>query len=1556
MPTTDKGVGGPDARRLESITVVDAASAHDRYQLGAVLGRGGMGVVYKAYDTQLKREVALKTLLDVDNAAALDLFYKEWGLLATIVHPNIVGIYDVGEFELDGAKRPFFVMPLLQGVTLEQLIRERSMRLTVETGVAIITQACRGLQAAHELGLIHRDLKPSNIFVLDDNSVKLIDFGIARLARTASGAMLKGTLFYMAPEVLQMKPPTVLSDLFSLAVVCYETLGGRRPFRGASDSDVISAVMNHNPPALSEINAGVNYSVSQVVHKALAKQPWHRFPTAREFGEALQKAMRNEPLEWFNPAEIQPRIRRAEKTFEQKDYDFAAELLAELEGEGHLDPRITVLRGKLNQAIRTTRSARLLEAARRFYEAQEHPLALRKVQEILEADPENPEALALREQIETARSARRIGEWTKLARQSLERGEFRQAREALENLRKLRPQDPEVDRLAAEIEHEEQELIRTRQQRAHLYKLAMESWERGDISAACKNLETLMSVGRGRPDPASTSGMYQKFYDQVRLEKEALHKAYDEARQRLAAGACDAALAICHQYLARFPNHALFHALKCDVEQRKRREESAYVVEINRRVEEEPDLARQVAMLEDALRKRPGLADLERALALAREKRELVRSLASRARELEVNGRYADALEQWDTLRTIHPAHPGLLLERERVVQAAARQTRLEARARRLEEIEGYRRAGAREKALQAAEQARAEFPDDPDVREVERSLREELAAPVPPPPPAGAPAGAAPPQAAQTQSGRVVTSVLIGALLEQAGRVLEADPEAAESLVERVLALEPDHERARDLRRVISKRRREEYLNWCVDQARRLEASGNRAGALAVVEQGLLTYPEEPRLEELRDRLGARLTPASPPESGPPADPEATRMQPRKPAGPPAEEKKPKQPPPEVPVQWRRWLPAAALAVIFVVALAVVSVVARGRPRKGAPPAGARVVSLSAHPPGAAITVDGETCGISHCEPRLAPGPHRAEARLSGYQSAAADFTVGPSGADPIYLALTPAGTSVRIASDVENAAVMLDNAPAGKIQNGAFELGRVAPGTHTLTLQSGNTRTALSFEVAEGSAPWLRQPPAPGGLRTVVVAAMGPSARVWANWKGAQASLDGKLAGGVAEDGLALNGLADGSHELALVSGAGQHKLVFNAESAASLTAYIGSDQSLGSLRIETGEDDVTVYLNGQRQRRTTQRGRLVLSVAPRGYTVRVEKAGFQRPPDQTVEARSGEETRVAFRLIPAPRFAALQIRGTAGAEVVLDGRTVGTIGDDGSFSYPKLDPPGRHTLIVRKEGFKPRQYEMNFPAGAATQVDGALEALTGTLRIEANPGLPEIRLSLRRDGDTVDRPLGETTMQLPEGAYRITGTANGYQTGSATVRVAAGRTTTASLALRRIEAPKAAAKPSLSLADWEKTGGWTREGGTLIRRGGNVVAAPLAPAPGTYTFTITLQKGSRLEWLLNYQDDKNYIQYQLDKNNFSRVEVVNGRRGETVRTPHRVNRDDPILIQIDVTSEAILHRIQRQGQWQFLDEFRKAGSSLLQGPFAFRVPGRDQIALSDFRFVPR
>ena len=291
-----------------------------------------MGIVYRAFDPFMQRPVAIKTLHDVSSQQVLDLFYRECDILRSIVHPNVIDILDMGDFEEDGYTKPYYVMPLLRGKTLYDLLHptERvSEPLSVDRAVEVIVQTSRGLHAAHERELLHRDVKPKNIFIIDDFSVKLIDFGVAHLLGNASRTGVKGTLEYMAPEQVRMKGLTRRTDIFSLATVCYETLTGRQPFYRHTGEETAAAVVNWHPPLACDVNPSVPKGISQVISKAMAKEPLSRFGTAAEFAEALQRAWKDGPRhEPFDTGATRIRVDRARDSFEKGDYEFASEITA----------------------------------------------------------------------------------------------------------------------------------------------------------------------------------------------------------------------------------------------------------------------------------------------------------------------------------------------------------------------------------------------------------------------------------------------------------------------------------------------------------------------------------------------------------------------------------------------------------------------------------------------------------------------------------------------------------------------------------------------------------------------------------------------------------------------------------------------------------------------------------------------------------------------------------------------------------------------------------------------------------------------------------------------------------------------------------------------------------------------------------------------------------------------------------------------------------------------------------------------------------------------------
>ncbi len=845
----------------------------DRYKLGQVLGRGGMGVVYQAYDTLMKRDVALKTLLDIDNQTSLGLFYKEWAVLAGMVHPNVVEIFDIGEFEDDGQKKPFFVMPLLRGVSLDKLIREGSPRLTVPRVVNILVQAARGLQAAHDMGLVHRDVKPSNIFVLEDDSVKIIDFGIAR-AMSDSKTSLKGTLAYISPEQIQMKPPSALSDQYALGIVIYEALTRRLPFQGGSDQDVIEAILHRSPPPVSELNGNVSFITSQVVHKAMAKQPWHRFASLREFSEALQKAIRGERLEQFEESRLKPRLQKAVERYEAGDYEFALELLTEIEGEGHLDQEIQLVRSQVDQAVRTTRIRTLLDNARRYFEAEEYSLALRKIQEALEIAPEDTDALALKNAVEKERRSKQIDEWLRIARQHLENQAFDQAQTALDNVLKLKADDAGGLQFANELRRRQEQVERDRAEKTGLYNAAMKLWERGEVTSALTKLESLASLEREQPDPDKARGStYQSFYNQVRSESDLQKKRYDEARRLLSSENFAQALAICKQSLAKYPNHALFQALFYDVEERRRQKLSSVIAETDRKVEQEPDLDRRVALLDAVIKDYPGEPHFEQALRLVRDKRDLVNSIVDKARYLEEQEQFGEAVDQWQILKSIHEAYPGLNFEIERLSKRRDQAAREAAQSRWVEKIDRCLASGDYDQAVNIARDALAEFPGDSELSELERLARRDRER--------GEQAQHLVTRARDLSDdgettdaisvlreafqldpkSAVIRAVLVNSLLQWARDTMNEDAEAPAPVLREVLELEPDNASAKSLLTQLADRKRGDFIAWTLAQSRRLQAEGDLEGAMVVAKHGLEIFPNDTRFQQLRVSLERNLT-----------------------------------------------------------------------------------------------------------------------------------------------------------------------------------------------------------------------------------------------------------------------------------------------------------------------------------------------------------------------------------------------------------------------------------------------------------------------------------------------------------------------------------------------------------------------------------------------------------------------------------------------------------------------------------------------------------------------
>src|SRR5215469_12899229 len=265
-----------------------------QYQILSPLGAGSMGEVYRARDSQLNRDVAIKVLPGLSSEPdRLIRFEQEGRAAAALNHPNILAIFQMGTH----AGVPYIVTELLEGKTLAENLRRGSLqpRKAIDYG----EQIAQGLAAAHEKGITHRDLKPENLFVTKEGRIKILDFGLAKISPlkktpdelaptiTRHGVAI-GTVGYMSPEQVRGQDTDHRTDIFAFGAILYEMVMGKRSFQKDTEADTISAILNEAPPPISQLSADIPVALQKIVDRCLEKNPEQRFQSASDLAFALK--------------------------------------------------------------------------------------------------------------------------------------------------------------------------------------------------------------------------------------------------------------------------------------------------------------------------------------------------------------------------------------------------------------------------------------------------------------------------------------------------------------------------------------------------------------------------------------------------------------------------------------------------------------------------------------------------------------------------------------------------------------------------------------------------------------------------------------------------------------------------------------------------------------------------------------------------------------------------------------------------------------------------------------------------------------------------------------------------------------------------------------------------------------------------------------------------------------------------------------------------------------------------------------------------------------------
>lgn len=589
-----------------------------KFEVHAVLGRGGMGVVYRARDARLGRDVAIKTLTEgfSGNPEMLKRFYHEASQTSALRHPNIVIVFDAGD--QDGM--PYLVMEYVEGESLEAVLKERK-QIPLELRLSIVEQVCMALAYAHRNGVIHRDVKPANIIMQRDGTAKLLDFGIARAdsnrldqSLTSTGTLI-GTPAYMAPERLQGAPVDGRSDVFSVGVLLYQLITNQLPF-DAEFPAIIQQILRDEPRAPSQIVRDCPPSLDAIVARALAKQPPDRYPYADEMGSDLIAV-----IEEVRSTHIAALKTQAEDLYGSHSYIAARDILKQLL---RLDTKNTEARRflasveqEITQQEKERKAQELGRLAREAASSRDWTRALELCDRAVEILPGSNTLIELRKSVVTGKRVHEdVSQLLVKTASARKSGDLKDAKAHAETARQLDPHNSQIIALCNVLQQEIEEKQRKEELRRLLVS-ARELLEGHNLEEAASLLDQAETRCPGDPEiiplrDKTTSLLADEKRRALtrRLEEKLALTTSVEKLRLISTEVADA--------LLEFPVDPALLRLKLQLEPRIRQlEEEAFIREVSQSARELP-AEEALARVRDALVRVPGsehLFALEAALA-----------------------------------------------------------------------------------------------------------------------------------------------------------------------------------------------------------------------------------------------------------------------------------------------------------------------------------------------------------------------------------------------------------------------------------------------------------------------------------------------------------------------------------------------------------------------------------------------------------------------------------------------------------------------------------------------------------------------------------------------------------------------------------------------------------------------------------------------------------------------------------------------------------------------------------------------------------------------------
>ena len=628
------------------------------YQVLDVIGRGGMGVVYKAIDPAIGRLVAIKMMTAGFGAdpELLKRFHREAQSAGKLQHPNIVTVYELGELDAT----PYLVMEFIEGESLDKIIHERR-QLPLEEKLEFVIQTCSGLQYAHERGIVHRDIKPGNIMVTTNGTVKIVDFGLAHVGAdgmTRPGQVM-GSINYMSPEQINGQPVDLRTDIFATGVVLYQILTYALPFQGRDTGSTLLKIIHEPPVPLHTHGKDYPPELENVIQRALAKDREARFASADDLAVDLSQI-----LEHLKQDKIESCLLQVQELMAASELEAAQEQLRQVLKLDRQHRRgnelMREVRQRMQKRLAQQQAQELRHKAEEALQRRNLDDALVSLQQAVKVDDSNPELIQFRDSIKEAKArADRIRQALQRAESAQASGELPESLSALEEVLALDPSHAEARAMQAAVSNAIRELERRRQFQ-ELTDRARKQFAAREFQPA---LDTLQQAGG--IDPASSlvkelTRAAMNGLEQERAQRE-IERLAGEIEDALSRDDYNAALSKTDEGLRQFGRDRRLQQLKTLAEkQREAGEKRAFIAEqiaTSRKLLESGKTANALATVEKACRKYPAEPALESLCAmvketLAREERERQQAeYSQKAKELLRRKQYGEAIQLLESAR-----------------------------------------------------------------------------------------------------------------------------------------------------------------------------------------------------------------------------------------------------------------------------------------------------------------------------------------------------------------------------------------------------------------------------------------------------------------------------------------------------------------------------------------------------------------------------------------------------------------------------------------------------------------------------------------------------------------------------------------------------------------------------------------------------------------------------------------------------------------------------------------------------------------------------------------